>query len=58
MTRRVDSEAGLERIWRTAILPLLEEHYFGQGRDLDKEFGLAALSRAVDVATEEQASPP
>jgi 5-methylcytosine-specific restriction enzyme B len=58
MTRRVDDEAGLERIWRTAILPLLEEHYFGQGRDLGKEFGLAALSKAVDAATEEQASPP
>jgi 5-methylcytosine-specific restriction protein B len=58
MTRRVGSDAGLERIWRTAILPLLEEHYFGQGRDLDKEFGLAALSRAVDAAREEQASPP
>ena len=49
---------GLERVWRTAILPLLEEHYFGQGRDLGKEFGLVALSRAVDAATEEQASPP
>jgi 5-methylcytosine-specific restriction enzyme B len=58
MTRRVDAEAGLERIWRTAILPLLEEHYFGQGRDLDKEFGLAALSRAVEAASGELAGPP
>jgi MoxR-like ATPase len=58
MTRRVDGHAGLERIWRTAILPLLEEHYFGQGRDLNKEFGLAALIRAVDAATGEQAGRP
>jgi len=47
MTRRVETDAGLERIWRTAIMPLLEEHYFGQGRDLEREFGLAALTAAV-----------
>ena len=58
MTTRVGSEAGLERIWRTAILPLLEEHYFGQGRDLDKEFGLAAVSKAVAASREEQAGSP
>lgn len=45
MTKRVAHEAGLQRIWRTAILPLLEEHFFGEGRDVEAEFGLAALRR-------------
>lgn len=43
MTKRVADPGGLERIWRTAILPLLAEHYFGEGRDIDAEFGLAGL---------------
>jgi 5-methylcytosine-specific restriction protein B len=43
MTKRVSQPGGLERIWRTAILPLLAEHYFGEGRDIEAEFGLAAL---------------
>jgi len=43
MTKRVADPAGLDRIWRTAILPLLAEHYFGEGRNIEGEFGLAAL---------------
>ncbi len=45
MTERVADEAGLQRIWRTAILPLLEEHFFGEGRNVEAEFGLAALRK-------------
>lgn len=45
MTRRVADEVGLQRIWRTAILPLLEEHFFGEGRSVEAEFGLAALRK-------------
>ena len=45
MTKRVANEAGLERIWRTAILPLLEEHFFGEGRKIEAEFGLVALRK-------------
>lgn len=45
MTDRVAGDAGLERIWRTAILPLLEEHFFGEGRKVEAEFGLAALRK-------------
>ena len=48
MTKRVADDAGLERIWRTAILPLLEEHFFGEGRDIDAEFGLASLRKALE----------
>jgi 5-methylcytosine-specific restriction protein B len=38
---------GLERIWKTAILPLLAEHYFGEGRDIQQEFGLPALRKML-----------
>jgi len=43
MTKRVSQHGGLERIWRTALQPLLAEHYFGEGRDIEAEFGLVAL---------------
>lgn len=47
MTARVAQPGGLERIWRTAILPLLEEYYFGEQRDIENEFGLSALRRRL-----------
>lgn len=34
---------GLERAWRTKILPLLEEHHYGEGLDVAARYGLAAL---------------
>ena len=43
MTPRVGKPGGLERIWRTGILPLLAEHYSGEGRNIEAEFGLEAL---------------
>ncbi|WP_329584596.1 DUF4357 domain-containing protein [Kitasatospora sp. NBC_01250] len=36
-------ERGLERTWRTKILPLLEEHHYGEGIDIEKRYGLAVL---------------
>jgi 5-methylcytosine-specific restriction protein B len=42
----------LERIWTHAIMPLLEEHYYGTGRDLDAEFGLTATRRRVAAAAD------
>jgi 5-methylcytosine-specific restriction protein B len=48
MTRRIAEPEGLERIWKTAILPLLTEHYFGEGRDIDREFGLQALRKTLN----------
>lgn len=47
MTKRVADSLGLERIWKTAVLPLLAEHYFGEGRDIEREFGLPALRQAL-----------
>ena len=43
----VESEGGLDRVWRYAILPLLEEHFTGSGRDVATEFGLSAIQAAV-----------
>ncbi|MER6170806.1 hypothetical protein [Streptosporangium sp. NPDC001681] len=34
---------GFERVWRTQILPLLEEHHYGDGIDVSQRYGLAAL---------------
>ncbi|MFD3355241.1 DUF4357 domain-containing protein [Streptomyces fradiae] len=36
-------EGGLERTWRTKILPLLEEHHYGEGLDVAARYGLDAL---------------
>lgn len=37
----------LERVWRHAILPLLEEYYYGTDADVAGEFGLGALRTAL-----------
>jgi 5-methylcytosine-specific restriction protein B len=46
------TEAGLERIWRHDILPLLEEHYYGRlTRDqIEGRFGLEVLRRRMATA--------
>ena len=40
-------EKGLERVWRTAILPLLEEHHYGDGTDVRSRYGLDAIRQVV-----------
>lgn len=60
MRPAVHAPGGLERTWRTAILPALEEHHFGDGTDVVARYGLAAIRRAItppetppaDVATD------
>ncbi|MGW1716635.1 DUF4357 domain-containing protein [Streptomyces sp. NPDC002156] len=42
-------EGGLERTWRTKILPLLEEHHYGEGVDIEKRYGLEALRASLVV---------
>ncbi len=39
------TEPDLESVWRHAIVPLLEERYYGSRRDVEGEFGLDALRR-------------
>ncbi|MEK8143852.1 AAA family ATPase [Streptomyces sp. M10(2022)] len=40
-------QGGLERTWRTKILPLLEEHHYGESFDIEKRYGLDALARSI-----------
>lgn len=49
MTDQISAPGRLDRIWRRAILPLLEEHYFGTGIDVRKRFGLKAISTLVSI---------
>jgi len=43
------SIARLERVWSADILPLLEEHYFGQWPSYKKRFSLTSILAAVTV---------
>lgn len=50
MRERVFETGGLERVWRTSILPLLDEHHFGEmsGDEVRARYGYAAISERVD----------
>jgi 5-methylcytosine-specific restriction protein B len=45
----------LGRIWESEILPLLEEHHYGEGRDVLKQYRLDTLRAELDV--QEDSSP-
>ena len=48
MRSEVATYEGLDRIWRTSILPLLEElHYGDESVDIERRYGLPGLLRAV-----------
>ncbi len=47
MRDAVHADGGLDRAWRTAILPLLEEHHFGDAIDVRKRYGLDAILARV-----------
>lgn len=47
MTARVADEKGLDRIWRTAILPLMEERHLGDGVDVRKRYGIETLRKRL-----------
>ncbi|RFU82800.1 DUF4357 domain-containing protein [Streptomyces triticagri] len=47
MKKSVYREGGLDRTWRTKILPLLAEHHYGAGVDIERRYGLTALRRAL-----------
>lgn len=50
MRSAVHEDGGLERTWRTSILPLLEEHHFGEydAKQIASRYGLDAVAAAVD----------
>jgi 5-methylcytosine-specific restriction protein B len=41
---------GLERVWQYQIMPLLEDLFYGR-RDLDEQYGLASLRKAITAAS-------
>jgi 5-methylcytosine-specific restriction protein B len=47
MKNGVYRDGGLERTWRTKILPLLAEHHYGDDVDVDQRYGLTGLRAAV-----------
>lgn len=54
MRKAVYEPGGLERAWKTAILPLLEEHHFGEldAVGVRKRYGLATIAAAIDTRTD------
>ena len=42
----VHRTGGLDRTWRTKILPLLNEYHYGEGIDVEDRYGLDALRKA------------
>jgi hypothetical protein len=57
MTREGDAP-DLARVWKHAITPLLEEHYFGTGRDVRTEFGLEAIRKSLASEPAGDVEPP
>lgn len=53
MKKGVYREGGLERTWRTKILPLLEEHHYGEGVNVEQRYSLHALRQAITPGTSE-----
>ena len=51
MSETAKSAQGLERIWRTQILPLLEEHHYGDmtRAEVIDQYGLATLRRELGI---------
>lgn len=48
----VYEDNGLAVTWETAILPLLEEHHFGDGTDIAKTYALDRILRRIEAAVE------
>jgi 5-methylcytosine-specific restriction protein B len=54
----VATEGGLDRIWRTSILPQLEELHYGDDVDVARRYGLSALRTSTACATAEPEQTP
>lgn len=51
MKRGVYRDGGLERTWRTKILPLLTEYHYGEDVDIERRYGLRSLRAAIALPT-------
>ncbi|MBK7622392.1 MAG: AAA family ATPase [Kineosporiaceae bacterium] len=58
MRPEVATEGGLDRIWRTSILPQLEELHYGDDVDVARRYGLSALRTSIARATAEPEQTP
>jgi 5-methylcytosine-specific restriction protein B len=54
-----DGPPDINRIWRRAIIPLLEERFYGARRrdEIEKEFGIDAIKRLRPQAADDQLAP-
>lgn len=53
MRKSVHEGDGLSVVWETSILPLLEEHHFGEARDVSKDYSLSRIVQKVGSVSEE-----
>lgn len=56
MRRAVHEGNGMSVVWETSILPLLEEHHFGEGRDVSKDYSLRRIVKKVNSVDAQQVS--
>jgi len=52
-TRIYQRDDGLDRVWQYSIMPLLEDLFYGQ-RDLEEQYGLSSLRKAIAIVPGEQ----
>jgi 5-methylcytosine-specific restriction protein B len=52
MRKSVHEGQGMSIVWETSILPLLDEHHFGEGRDVAKDYSLSRILKKVNGAAE------
>ncbi len=48
MSTGIASEGKLDSVWRYDLLPLLAEHHYGDGIDVQQRYGLAELRRVTE----------
>ena len=48
----------VERVWEHALKPLLEEHFYGAGRDVDAEFGVGVLLKQLTEEADAASASP
>jgi 5-methylcytosine-specific restriction protein B len=55
MTARVADDAGLARVWRTAIMPLMEERHIGEGTSVLDRYRITALRNRLGLPSSSEA---
>lgn len=57
MTTQAATEKGLARIWKNAVMPLIEERHLGDGVDINLRYGLDALRKRLKQTAAPTAVP-